>query len=63
MPGQSNETEFLTAIKAIMKRDASVGELSCLRRLLHEAYSMSAAELKERGVKRVASRFHMVAER
>ncbi|CAE7779729.1 unnamed protein product, partial [Symbiodinium necroappetens] len=47
VPGQSNETEFLTAIKAIMKRDASVGELSCLRRLLHEAYSMSAAELKQ----------------
>ena len=47
VPGQSNETEFLTALKAIMKRDASVGELSCLRRLLHEAYSMSAAELKQ----------------
>ena len=47
VPGQSNETEFLTALKAIMRRDASVGELSCLRRLLHEAYSMSAAELKQ----------------
>ena len=33
VPGQANEAEFLTAIKAIMKRDASVGELSCLRRL------------------------------
>ena len=49
VPGQSNESEFLMAIKAIMKRDASVGEPSCLRRLLHEAYSdsMSAAGLKQ----------------
>ena len=47
VPGQANESEFLAALKAVMKRDATVGELSCLRRLLHEAYSMSAAELKQ----------------
>ena len=45
VPGQANESEFIAALKAVMKRDATVGELSCLRRLLHEAYSMSAAEL------------------
>eukprot|EP00439_Symbiodinium_sp_Y106_P001838 s9507_g1.t1 len=47
VPGQANESEFIAALKAVMKRDATVGELSCLRRLLHEAYSMSAAELKQ----------------
>ena len=51
----------MEAIAVALGRDASVGELAALRRLLHESYSMTAAELKQsverqedQGVKRLA---------
>ena len=31
----------------MLKRDATVGELAVMRRLLHEAYSMASAELRQ----------------
>ena len=61
MPGQTDERPFVDAITAALGRDATVGELAALRRLLHESYSMTAAELKQsverqedQGVKRLA---------
>ncbi|CAE7606611.1 unnamed protein product [Symbiodinium sp. CCMP2456] len=46
IPGQSDETPFVTALKALLKRDATVGELSVFRRLHSESYALVAAELK-----------------
>ena len=61
VPGQTDERPFVDAITAALGRDATVGELAALRRLLHESYSMTAAELKQsverqedQGVKRLA---------
>ena len=61
VPGQTDERPFVEAIAAALGRDATVGELAALRRLLHECYSMTAAELKQsverqedQGVKRLA---------
>ena len=47
IPGQADEAPFLKATKDMLKRDATVGELAVLRRLLHEAYSMASAELRQ----------------
>ncbi|CAE7237964.1 unnamed protein product [Symbiodinium sp. KB8] len=46
IPGQSDETPFVTALKELLKRDATVGELSVFRRLHSESYALVAAELK-----------------
>ncbi|CAE7293175.1 unnamed protein product [Symbiodinium sp. CCMP2592] len=46
IPGQSDEGPFVTSIKDLLKRDATVGELSVLRRLHSEAFALVAAELK-----------------
>ena len=46
VPGQSDEKPFQDAMKAALKRDPTVGELAVLRRLLHESYALTAAELK-----------------
>ena len=47
VPGGADERPFLDAMKLIMKRDPTLAEASSLRRLLHESYAMSAAELKQ----------------
>ena len=60
VPGAGEDTPFVDAIQTVLDRDASLGELATLRRLHHEAYAMSAAELKlsvercnETGLKRL----------
>ena len=47
VPGQTNVRPFVEAITNALMRDPTVGELAALRRLLHESYSMTAAELKQ----------------
>lgn len=47
VPGQQDETPFAQAIQDALGRAANVGEMASLRRLLHESYSMTAAELKQ----------------
>lgn len=47
VPGQQDETPFAQAIQDALGRAASAGEMASLRRLLHESYSMTAAELKQ----------------
>ena len=47
VPGQPDEAPFKVAVRDMLKREATVGELAVLRRLLHEAYSMTAAELRQ----------------
>ena len=47
VPGQTNERPFVEAITNALMRDPTVGELAALRRLLHESYSMTAAEVKQ----------------
>ena len=47
VPGGSDERPFVDALKALLKRDPTVGELAVLRRLHVECYSLTAAELKQ----------------
>ena len=47
VPGQADDTQLVQAVKAMLGRDATVGKMSVLRRLLQEAYSMTAAELRQ----------------
>ena len=47
MPGQPDDAPFKVAVMDMLKPDATVGELAVLTRLLHEAYSMTAAELRQ----------------
>ena len=46
VPGAADETPFTQAVQDLLGRAPTVGELSGLRRLFHEAFAMSAAELK-----------------
>ena len=46
VPGNSDEGPFLTAMQAAIGHEPTVGELASLRRLFHEAYGLTAAELK-----------------
>ena len=61
VPGQQDEQPFRDAMRAALTNPPSVGEAATLRRLLHESYAMTAAELKQtvdrsedQGVKRLA---------
>ena len=61
VPGQQDEQPFRDAMQAALTNPHSVGEAATLRRLLHESYAMTAAELKQtvdrcedQGVKRLA---------
>ena len=61
VPGQQDEQPFKDAMQAALTNPPSVGEAATLRRLLHESYAMTAAELKQtvdrsedQGVKRLA---------
>ena len=47
VPGQQDETRFVEALKSVMQRDPTIPELAVLRRLLHECYAITAAELKQ----------------
>ena len=47
VPGQTEERPFVEAMTIAIGRDLTVGELAALRRLLHESFSMTAAELKQ----------------
>ena len=46
VPGAADETPFTQAVQDLLGRAPTVGELSGLRRLFHEAFAMSAVELK-----------------
>ena len=46
IPGNSDEAPFVAAMHAAIGRDPTVGELATLRRLFHEAYGLTAAELR-----------------
>ena len=48
VPGGSDEKPFLDAIRSLLKKEPSIGELSVLRRLHVECYSLTAAEKKSR---------------
>ena len=61
VPGQQDEQPFRDAMDAALSNPPSVSEAATLRRLLHECYAMTAAELKQavdrsegQGVKRLA---------
>ena len=46
VPGNSDEAPFVAAMHAAIGRVPTVGELATLRRLFHEAYGLTAAELR-----------------
>ena len=46
VPGNSDETPFVTAMTTAIGVEPNLGQLASLRRLFHEAYSLTAAELK-----------------
>ena len=46
VPGMQDETPFKTAMGNAIGRGPTVGEFAVLRKLLHECYAMTAAELK-----------------
>ena len=46
VPGMQDETPFKQAMEAAIGREPTVGEFAVLRKLLHECYAMTAAELK-----------------
>ena len=46
VPGNSDETPFVTAMTTALGSAPTLGQLASLRRLFHEAYSLTAAELK-----------------
>ena len=47
VPGQADESPFVRVVRQALARDPTVGELAALRHLLHEAYSMTGAELRQ----------------
>ena len=47
VPGQTDESPFTDAVSSMLGRGASVGELAVLRRLLHECFALTSAELKQ----------------
>ena len=46
VPGNNDEAPFVTAMQAAIGRAPEVGELASLRRFFHEAYGLTAAELR-----------------
>ena len=46
VPGNSDEAPFVSAMTTALGADPTLGQLASLRRLFHEAYSLTAAELK-----------------
>lgn len=46
VPGMQEERPFKIAMADALGRDPTVGELAVLRRLLHECYALTSAELK-----------------
>ena len=54
VPGGADEA----AIKNLLSRDPTVGELSVLRRLLAKSYSLTAAELRQQ-VERTAKQLRL----
>ena len=46
-PGAVDESPFVKTTKDILKRDANLSELASFRRLLHEAFSLVTAEMKQ----------------
>ena len=46
VPGNSDEAPFVTAMTTALGAEPTLGQLASLRRLFHEAYSLTAAELK-----------------
>ena len=46
VPGNSDEAPFVTTMTTALGADPTLGQLASLRRLFHEAYSLTAAELK-----------------
>ena len=47
VPGQADDSPFVEAVEAMLGRPATVGELAVLRRLLHECFALTSAELKQ----------------
>ena len=46
-PGAVDESAFVKTVNQILKRDATLAELASFRRLLHEAFSLVTAEMKQ----------------
>ena len=46
VPGMQDETPFKNAMEGAIGREPTVGEFAVLRKLLHECYAMTSAELK-----------------
>eukprot|EP00435_Cladocopium_sp_Y103_P059251 s441_g21.t1 len=47
VPGSGDDSEFIKTLKTVIKRDPALGELASFRKLLHEAYSLVTAEMKQ----------------
>ena len=47
IPGSGDEAPFIKVVKDVLGRDGDLSELAGLRRLLHEAYALVTAELKQ----------------
>ena len=47
-PGNEDETAFIAMTRAVMGRDATIGELSKLRRLYYECHTVALSELRTR---------------
>lgn len=47
VPGSGDDTAFTKTIRAVLKRDATLGEMASFRKLLHEAYSVVTQEMKQ----------------
>jgi len=58
-PGSQSEKSLIETFDKLLKRDSSVAERACLRRLFHEAYALVTAELKltvEKGTDEASTR-------
>ena len=47
VPGSGDDTEFVKTLRTVLERDATLSELACFRKLLHESYSLVTQEMKQ----------------
>ena len=47
IPGSGDDTSFVKTIKTAIAREPTLGELASCRKLLHEAYALVTAEMKQ----------------
>lgn len=47
IPGSGDDSAFVKTLRAVLNREATLGELASFRKLLHESYSLVTAEMKQ----------------